>query len=902
MAFPEDPLGLRAELRIGNTWVDVTNRAYTRAPIRTVVGMSAQGTGVDPATLSLTLNNKDGDLSPRNPLGAHYGGFGRNTAARVSVPGGENYLALRAAGAHATASNTGLPSGTTDLDVRVELTAESWVPAREAELISRWGPIPTRGWVLALVSNGRLQWSWSADGTVSLNVISTPLNLPPGRAAVRVTLDTDNGAGGRTTTFYTGPSLAGPWTMVGTPWVQAGTTSTANAAVPLGLGDLGPIAWTGTVERIHGAEVRSGIDGPIAAKVDWATATVGAATHTDTTGRVWTLAGSAEVSSHEPVFMGEVSSWPSRWSPSGQDAWVPIEGAGVMRRLQQGRKPLSSTLRRRIPSGAPVAYWPMEEGDSATQAYSPVPGCPPLTAPGLDWASADTLPGSSPLPTITTGTTLKASVPTYPASTSWQLEFVYYRAVEPTLLVPIMELTTGLAPWPRLLLRLGPSGTVYLTGVSADGDAQSDLILGINASTSGQWNRLRVTATQDGPLVRITIAIIPIGGQGEALSTAFTGTMGPLRGLSGFYTSTLDGTAIGHVTVFNRSGVGVMDYADHGYNRETAAARALRLAGEEGVPLAVQGDVAASAPMGPQRPQTLIELLHECAAADGGILMEMPRSLGLMYRTRTSLYNQTPALVLPYGSIAPPLEPVEDDQALRNDVTVARRGGGAGRAVVETGPLSVLPSEQGGVGIYDEAVELNLADDSQAQPMASWLAHLGTVDEARYPSVRIALHRHPELIPAVLRLRVGDLIRLTGLPLWVGDSTTDLHVMQIQHEPRPRAWTVTLVGTPASPYRVGVVGGGTRVDTAGSQLAADVTASATTWSVSSAGERWITSAEYPAEFPLTAACGGEEITVTAITGTASPQTFTVVRSANGISKPHAAGASVSLARPHVVAL
>ncbi len=282
--------------------------------------------------------------------------------------------------------------------------------------------------------------------------------------------------------------------------------------------------------------------------------------------------------------------------------------------------------------------------------------------------------------------------------------------------------------------------------------------------------------------------------------------------------------------------------------------------------------------------------------------MEMPRSLGLMYRTRASLYNQAPALVLPYGSIAPPLEPVEDDQAVRNDVTVSRRGGGSGRAVVETGPLSVLPSEQGGVGIYDESNELNLADDAQAQPMASWLAHLGTVDEARYPSIRIDLHRHPELIPAVLRLRVGDLIRLTGLPLWVGEPTTDLHVMQIQHEPRPRAWTVTLVGTPASPYRVGVVGGGTRVDTAGSQLAADVTASATTWSVASSGERWITSAEYPAEFPLAAACGGEEVTVTAITGTAPPQTFTVVRSANGISKPHAAGASVSLARPHVVAL
>ncbi|MEU0296974.1 hypothetical protein ABZ136_33525, partial [Streptomyces microflavus] len=285
--------------------------------------------------------------------------------------------------------------------------------------------------------------------------------------------------------------------------------------------------------------------------------------------------------------------------------------------------------------------------------------------------------------------------------------------------------------------------------------------------------------------------------------------------------------------------------------------------------------------------------------------MEMPGALGLVYRTRTSLYSQSPALVLPYGSIAPSLEPVEDDQSVRNDVTASRRGGGSGRAVVETGPLSVLPSEQGGVGIYDESVELNLADDAQAQPMAEWLAHLGTVDEPRYPSVKINLHKHPELIPAVLKLRIGDLVRLTGLPLWVGQPTTDLHLMQIQHEPRPRAWTVTLVGTPASPYRVGVVEDPVlgRADTDGSELAAGVTAMATTLSVAvTAGPLWITTASHPAQFPVSITCGGEEMTVTAISGGSSPQTFTVTRSANGISKPHEAAAPLSLTHPMRAAL
>ncbi|MFJ2432979.1 hypothetical protein ACIOWM_07175 [Streptomyces anulatus] len=705
---------------------------------------------------------------------------------------------------------------------------------------------PNRGWVLALLSGGRLQFSWSTDGSNSNNVISTSLGLAPGeRAAVRVTLDVDNGASGRTVTFYKGPSLAGPWTTVGSPFVQAGTTSTFAASAPLGVGDLGFIGWVGVPDRMHGAEVRAGIGGTVAARVDWSTAAVGATSHTDTTGRVWTLEGTAELTKLVPIFVGEVASWPSRWAPSGQDAWVPVEGAGILRRMQQGRKALTSTLRRRIPSGSPVAYWPMEEGDSATQAYSPVPGCQPLTAPGLDWAAADTLPGSSPLPAITAGATLRATVPAYPASTSWQLEFVYFRATEPTLLMPILELATGVSPWPRLSVRMGPGGGVTVMGFGVDGESSSAVLTGGSGPIAGQWNRFRLTLTQDGSLVRIAVVIIPIGGAGVAWNQSFTGTVGPLRTISGSYTSVLEGTAVGHITFFARTGVSVMDFADHGYTRESAGARALRIATEEGVQLSVLGDPADSALMGPQRPQTLVELLHECAEADGGILMERPNALGLMYRTRTSLYSQTPTLALPYGAIAPSLEPVEDDQAVRNDLTVTRRGGGSGRSVVETGPLSVLPSEQGGVGIYDEALELNLADDAQAQPMAEWLAHLGTVDEARYPSIKINLHEHPELIAAVLRLRIGDLVRLTDLPLWVGDSTTDLHVMQIQHEPRPRAWTVTLVCTPASPYRVWVVEDPVlgRADTDGSELAGAVAATDTVLPVTvTAGPSWVTAA------------------------------------------------------------
>lgn len=102
---------------------------------------------------------------------------------------------------------------------------------------------------------------------------------------------------------------------------------------------------------------------------------------------------------------------------------------------------------------------------------------------------------------------------------------------------------------------------------------------------------------------------------------------------------------------------------------------------------------------------------------------------------------------------------------------------------------------------------LSLGTDAQARPIAGWRAHLGTWDEARYPTVRVELHRRPELIPQALRLHVGDLVRITNPPMYTGPGPLDLIVRQIQHEPRPRAWVLTLSCTPAGPYRVGVAGG-----------------------------------------------------------------------------------------------
>jgi len=64
--------------------------------------------------------------------------------------------------------------------------------------------------------------------------------------------------------------------------------------------------------------------------------------------------------------------------------------------------------------------------------------------------------------------------------------------------------------------------------------------------------------------------------------------------------------------------------------------------------------------------------------------------------------------------------------------------------------------------------------------------------------------------------------------------------------------------------------------------------------VASTGTLWSTDS---ADYPVDVMVGGERMTVTGVSGASSPQTFTVIRSVNGVVKSHAAGTAVSLVDP-----
>lgn len=213
-----------------------------------------------------------------------------------------------------------------------------------------------------------------------------------------------------------------------------------------------------------------------------------------------------------------------------------------------------------------------------------------------------------------------------------------------------------------------------------------------------------------------------------------------------------------------------------------------------------------------------------------------------LYRAHTwQAHIGTPVIALNYsaGHLSPPLEPVEDDQSTRNDVTATRQDGGSTRIIADTGPLSVQPPPDG-VGTYDTDVTVNVAYDEQLGDQASWRVHLGTVDEPRFPTVPLNLARNADLIDVLAGLESGDKVTIDGVLPTLPPGLIELLALGYSETIDPFTWDLTLTCAPGSPWTIGEVVAApedagpdspNRVDTSGSQLQDDITDTATSFLV-----------------------------------------------------------------------
>ncbi|MFF8942847.1 hypothetical protein ACF1A5_11360 [Streptomyces sp. NPDC014864] len=877
------PLDIRTELQLGGSWTDVSSDVYVRDAKQITRGLRDQGSAADPSSLYFTLNNKGGKYSRRNAMSPLYGLLMQNTPVRLSVPTtGDSYLQLDGtSGSQVSTAAAGARWTGGDLDVRVEMAGNWYGPANQW-LIGQWAD-GQQSWSIALY-RGNIWFRRTLDGDEvgTGRYYVAPLPKLPERAALRTVFDADDGAGNHSVTFYWAASLdstdwaafsrvikvAGPATsFTGSAPVQIGITHYRSAAIP----SEQRIPPDG---RIYRAEIRNAIGGALSASPDFRAAPDRGTSVTDAQGNLWSLGGHAEIRAREDRFVGEISTWPLRWTTDDADVYTSIQANGIMRRLGQGAKALDSALRRRIPAGKPVAYWPLEESTDATRAYSPISGVFPASMTGVDWASWDTLPSSQPLPKLQASAAFVGNVPAFTPG-AWQVEFVYNADNKtPTDTTKVISFTSAdgyIRRW-DITLQLG---LAIIRGYDAGHVRQVDQGVAIGADVFNGWTRLRFWAQDDadGSGFSWRINWQDVGGDaGGYTGTVATGTCGSVSSVVGDWGAGTEGWGIGHIFVLSNANNALLDGSDNAYSGEYSWSRMRRLAGEEGVSVSRTAGALSPAFVGFQRSNTLLDLFEAAAGADGGLLTEDMHRIGLHYRDRSSMYTQTPALQLSYTApgLGPDIEPVDDDVNVVNDVTVTRDGGSSGRAVLEDGPLSVQ-APPNGIGRYDASYTLSLANDDQAEPIAYWRLHHGTWDAARYPTVTVMLHKPgaESLIPAVLGMREGDKIRLTDLPGWVSHEDVDLIVLGWNETLDLYRWEVTFNCVPAGPWDTAVVEHDTysKVDSDGSELQASVTATDTSLMVTTtAGQPWT---DDPADMPFSVAIAGEEMQVTAVGDTIS---------------------------------
>lgn len=606
-------------------------------------------------------------------------------------------------------------------------------------------------------------------------------------------------------------------------------------------------------------------------------------------------------------FVGEVSEWPVRWDVSGKDVWTSVTASGVLRRIGQrksvGRSPLRATLGTSTTLGRD-SYWPMEDGKKGRLPGgtwgSAISGGKGLTIQsGKTGDLVDGWDGSDPLPEMNTAIAY-GRCRYQGAGTAWT---VWVNAFIPAAGAPaegkLVEFTcSGTARTWQLWIGGTGLNDLRLVVVSAGGSTLLDTGYAFAWELSGYF-RLQIEAVQDGTDIDYAIASLE---QGRFTGYVAAGTLGgrtcgkPAAVEIG--NGNLGGVAMGHVFVASQlNSLFSANSQLAGYAYELTSTRAERLAGEAGTSAATFG--TALQRMGVQRRARAVDLMADVADVDG-LIHDHRTLLALAYRTRLDRANPTVA-ALSYDDLKPPFDPVADDRHVVNDVTVTRTDGASARVDITSGPLSTLEPPNG-VGLYDESVELNLYSDDQVEDAAAWRAAVGTYDSVRVPSLTIDLASNASLIATVAGLDIYDALEVSGLPTWMPPGILRQSIIGHTETLEQFGWTITFACVPQAPYDVVILDDtpsieADRLSPSASTLAASYDDNDTSLSVASSVDTWITTATHASSFPFDIEINGERMSVTAITGTSSPWTFTVTRGLDGYAAAHAVGSTVRLARP-----
>ncbi len=437
-----------------------------------------------------------------------------------------------------------------------------------------------------------------------------------------------------------------------------------------------------------------------------------------------------------------------------------------------------------------------------------------------------------------------------------------------------------------------------------------------------EWHTIHFTATQSGANINWSLYV---DGSLAGTATTLSYTLRALDTVQLSSVTNATGTnAFGHLAIYSTNAASAspseIDAAAQGNLAETPTARAKRIAEEYGYGFGWIGSSSSDGkPMGAQRVVDVSTLLNDAEKVDGGILYEQRSTAAFQFRTLESMGSRSSWCTLSMGSSKhlTSIEPVSDDRVLCNRFTARRADGGDYQFSLDTGAMSTLAPESGGIGVLDRGDTFSLSSEVDLPDIASYQVARGTIDQERYVPVVVDLHRSEiygdsSLLGKLRDLDVGDQVTLADLDTsWVYDNR-DVLVLGVSGRLDQFRHTLSLTTMPAELLRVWVLGSTTssasefaRADSDYTTVDEGLTTTETDVTIRVATDKafWVNSTSHPNNFPFNVMCEGEEWSVTAGTAPSGQnQTWTVTRSVNGVVKEHSTGAKVSLARPNYLGL
>lgn len=912
------------------TWdmTDLTARTQTGGTITVARGRrSGNSQDAEPGSSTVPLDNGDGALTPLYPASTYYPDLDLGVPVEVAVEAGDpSLLTFDASGGAETADHATLDI-VGDISVAVEVESPLRVNYGVAlNLINKWRTTSDeRSWILNVTISGLLGFFWTTDGTAGttdsfLSTLAVP-RYDSGPAVYGAYLDVNNGAAGKTIRFYAGRGtiadlIADPDAFLFDEQTESGTTSiySSTAVVDIGINpETTGQPYTGRIRK--GLVVEGSFAGTVRTSPDFTAQTPGATSFADAQGRTWNLGASADIDGWHTRLLGELAASGPAWPGHGVEeaAQVTWEVAGVLRRMRQRDEPLQSTLFRLIT--APInssfvkAYWPLEDGTSATAASSPIPGVPFMTivGAGSDWrfAADSTLDASAALPHVTGTTHYSGAVPAYSATQS-RVD-IFFRIdtpdVTPTVTWIVGLLTSGTAAQWGININ---DTNVTISALNLAGTSVVSTTFASDDRFFGTWCVLSLTFEQNGGNVDWAVDLVPIPlGVVFGTSGSFAGTVGTISRVQnwGSSASADGGTSFGHIVVTSGVDTGWLAPADTAFSGEPAGSRFFRLCREQGITAVVDGHYGTdwdealargAKPMGPQRPLKLLDLLAQCAVVERAVIGEARELLGLTYRA--TLYNQDPADTFT-NELGNPFAPARDDQGIVNDLTVTRRSAESYRIVDQDSIDKAGP--------FPHNQEANTETALQLPDLASWILHEALTDEMRIPSLQVELGKDPDLFDGWLSTCLGDLVQSDTVPPWYPGETVRQILAGYSEQISEPHWRVTINGTPPAVWDVAVRDDeelGIR-DTGGSVLDADFDAGTDVAMdvETTLGPLWAVTAAANSALPFDLNVGGYRVTCTAIGAAAGQvQTFTVSATVwPDVPKTIPAGTAVRLWRPAV---